>query len=215
MPTLLCAPASPYSAKVRMAAALAGVAIEIEDAGVGLTEEARVRVEAALGQTKGIDLDDLGETPRLGLAVVGRLSRANNFTVALRPSAYGGVRAVLTVPGDLLIVTPGSGGQIARAASLPPIRPRDKQPPTPSLVLGKEPSAQVTRNSNGLPQRQRRRGTPLPADTQSARAVPSSEKRETVQPGMWLSAFQDGISGKFATGDTEPTNSDASLDKDK
>jgi signal transduction histidine kinase len=208
---------SPPRARVHLTASevQSGVAVEIEDAGVGLTEEARIRAEGALGQTKGFDLDDLGETPRLGLAVVGRLSRANNFTVALRPSAYGGVRAVLTVPGDLLTVTPGSGGQIARAASLPPLRPKDRQPSGPSKVMEKELSAQFKRNANGLPQRRHRRGAPVPTDAQLTGTVPSSASKDAVQPGIWLSAFQDGVSGKLSTGDTEPTNSDASLDKDK
>ncbi|WP_240979720.1 ATP-binding protein [Streptomyces sp. HNM0574] len=132
---------SPPQTRVHLTASevQSGVAVEIEDAGVGLTDEARVRADEILAQASaGLDLDDLGETPRLGLAVVGSLAKANDFTISLRPSAYGGVRAVLIVPEDQTTTTPTPGGQIAKAASLPPPRRRSrpgapvKQQPAPS-----------------------------------------------------------------------------------
>ncbi|MEU6174755.1 ATP-binding protein [Streptantibioticus parmotrematis] len=87
-----------------------GIAVEIEDGGVSLSEEARLRAERLLLQAQaGIDLNDLGETPRLGLAVVGRLCQLYGFQVALRPSAYGGVRAVLIVPSEYLTTAPAPG----------------------------------------------------------------------------------------------------------
>lgn len=84
-----------------------GIAIEIEDGGLSLGEEGRARAERMLEEAQsGIDLNDLGETPRLGLAVVGRLARAYGFQVSLRPSAYGGVRAVLIVPQRYITTAP-------------------------------------------------------------------------------------------------------------
>jgi signal transduction histidine kinase len=100
---------SPPKAKVHLTASEvhAGVAVEIEDGGVGLSEEARSRAEQMLKEAHaGIDLNDLGEAPRLGLAVVGRLARAYDFQVSLPPSAYGGVRAVLVVPKQLVTTAP-------------------------------------------------------------------------------------------------------------
>src|SRR5512139_1994575 len=53
------------------------ILIEVEDAGVGLGREAALRVARVLAAASdGPDLDDLGRSPRLGLAVVGRLARA-------------------------------------------------------------------------------------------------------------------------------------------
>ncbi|MGF1425078.1 ATP-binding protein [Kitasatospora sp. LaBMicrA B282] len=87
-----------------------GIAIEIEDGGLSLSEEGRARAERMLREAQaGIDLNDLGETPRLGLAVVGRLAQAYGFQVSLRPSAYGGVRAVLIVPQTLITTVPATG----------------------------------------------------------------------------------------------------------
>ncbi|WP_405793159.1 sensor histidine kinase [Streptomyces sp. NBC_01506] len=87
-----------------------GIAIEIEDGGVSLSEEARTRAERMLAQAQaGIDLNDLGETPRLGMAVVGRLCQMYDLQVSLRQSAYGGVRAVLVVPRDVVTTGPAPG----------------------------------------------------------------------------------------------------------
>ncbi|WP_079023703.1 sensor histidine kinase [Streptomyces odonnellii] len=87
-----------------------GIAIEIEDGGVSLSEEARARAERMLAQAQaGIDLNDLGETPRLGMAVVGRLCQMYDLQVSLRQSAYGGVRAVLVVPRESVTTGPAPG----------------------------------------------------------------------------------------------------------
>lgn len=53
MPTLLCAPASPYSAKVRMAAAYGGVALDIDT------------VETNVPPAKLVDSNPLGKIPVL------------------------------------------------------------------------------------------------------------------------------------------------------
>ncbi len=102
---------SPPKARVHLTASEvhAGIAVEIEDGGVGLSEEARARAEQMLKEAQaGIDLNDLGEAPRLGLAVVGRLAQAYDFQVSLPPSAYGGVRAVLVVPKRLITTAPAT-----------------------------------------------------------------------------------------------------------
>ena len=57
----------------------------------------------------GINMNDLGESPRLGMAVVGRLARMYQLQVSLRQSAYGGVRAVLVVPRDMITTGPAPG----------------------------------------------------------------------------------------------------------
>lgn len=109
-----------------------GIAIEIEDGGVGLSEEARSRAERMLKEARaGIDLNDLGETPRLGLAVVGRVAQAYGFQVSLPPSAYGGVRAVLGVPKNLITTAPATGKAHGIGAASGP-RPSGGEAPTPA-----------------------------------------------------------------------------------
>ncbi|MFB4315995.1 sensor histidine kinase [Actinomadura sp. 21ATH] len=213
---------SPPQARVHLTAAevQSGVAVEIEDAGVGLTEEARARAEWALAQgSGGIDLDDLGESPRLGLAVVGRLAAANDFTVALRPSVYGGVRAVLTVPKELITLTPVPGGKIARAATLPPPRPRPRPGGGPVRVEPEAPAGEFPRDANGLPQRRRRRGAPVPAAPRPAgpapapagTRLPGEPAKAAAEPGLWLADFHNGISGDHSGPDADrPDGDDAS-----
>nr|WP_326847430.1 ATP-binding protein [Streptomyces kaniharaensis] len=109
-----------------------GIAIDIEDGGLGLSDDSRIRAERILKTAQGdFGLNDLGETPRLGLAVVGRLCRAYGFQVSLRPSAYGGVRAVLIVPQELLTTAPATGrahgiGSFSGPRPLPANPPRQK-----------------------------------------------------------------------------------------
>ncbi|WP_064456913.1 ATP-binding protein [Streptomyces hygroscopicus] len=216
---------SPPKTRVHLTAieVQSGVAIEIEDAGVGLSEEAHRRTDAMLIQAAaGLDLNDLGETPRLGLAVVGRLAARYRFQISLRPSAYGGVRAVLVVPQDIICPTPAPGGAIARKATLPPPKPVKRATPLPSptgtgpLPQGRpgpgfrqngaglpqgRPGPGFRQNGAGLPQRRRRMPTVTPP--LRARSAPPAEPappgepdRPPVQPGIWLDAFHKGLNGE-------------------
>ncbi|UGY94503.1 sensor histidine kinase [Streptomyces gobiensis] len=196
---------SPPQTRVHLTATeiQSGVAIEIEDAGVGLTDEARIRAERALAQnsSSGLDLNDLGESPRLGLAVVGRLSHTNDFKVSLRVSAYGGVRVVLVVPPDLLTATPAPGGAVAKAATLPPPKPRTRPGARRPETATEDPvGLPAQRNSNGLPQRRRRARTvsphrrSKPASTAGPKSPASADP--PAQAGIWLAAFQEGVSGE-------------------
>ncbi|MEU8133501.1 sensor histidine kinase, partial [Streptodolium elevatio] len=150
---------SPPKTVVRVSASevQSGVAVEIEDGGIGLSEEARRRVERLLEEASaGLDLADLGESPRLGLAVVGRLAQEHNFRVSLRPSAYGGVRAILVVPKELLTTAPVSvvSGAAPGLAALPAARTVAGGPARISAAPVE--SAPRGRTANGLPQRHRR-----------------------------------------------------------
>ncbi|WTW99718.1 ATP-binding protein [Streptomycetaceae bacterium NBC_01309] len=130
---------SPPQTVVRVSASevQSGVAVEIEDGGIGLAEEARRRVERLLEEASaGLDLADLGESPRLGLAVVGRLAQEHGFRVALRPSAYGGVRAILVIPKELITTAPVSvvSGAAPGLDALPAARTRKPSGPARGAV---------------------------------------------------------------------------------
>ncbi|MFJ2022464.1 sensor histidine kinase [Streptomyces sp. NPDC087897] len=169
-----------------------GIAIEIEDGGVSLSEEARARAENMLAQAQaGINMNDLGESPRLGMAVVGRLSRMYQLQVSLRQSAYGGVRAVLVVPRDMITTGPAPGiahgiGATSRPTSSldmsqlqhvvpPPGKRKPKPAPTgpvpsvaapvpaggPAAALEDDVPVVTEWTENGLPQRRSRGRAPL------------------------------------------------------
>ncbi|MEU5210065.1 ATP-binding protein [Streptomyces sp. NPDC020742] len=213
-----------------------GIAIEIEDGGIGLSEEARARAERMLTEARaGIDLKDLGESPRLGLAVVGRLARAYDFQVSLPPSAYGGVRAVLTVPKDSITTAPATGrahGIGAASGPRPETRRTAAAVPTTAAPAPQEPPARraavdtgafattaVERTeeptevtASGLPQRRRR--SPNPARKAARRGPtgpgPAAVAHEEPAPGVWMAELHSGLSGDRPTSAPARTSNDTS-----
>jgi signal transduction histidine kinase len=85
-----------------------GVAVEIEDRGLGLTRSELTAINARLASTPGFDLV---ESEHLGLFVVGQLASRHGISVALRRSHYGGVTAVVLLP-HALIVPLGDGAPV-------------------------------------------------------------------------------------------------------
>lgn len=80
-----------------------GACVIIDDAGVGMHAD---EIEFAQRMLSGLDslrLSELGDPPRSGFATIGRLVRQHGFSVSVdKPAAYGGVRAVVLIPGHLL-----------------------------------------------------------------------------------------------------------------
>ncbi|WP_406206274.1 ATP-binding protein [Kitasatospora sp. NBC_01560] len=79
-----------------------GLAVEVEDRGLGMTEEEYERLNDYLANPPELDVSALGDDLRLGLFVVARLAARHDVQVTLRPSPYGGTRAVVLVPAVLL-----------------------------------------------------------------------------------------------------------------
>ena len=191
---------SPPQTKVHVTATevQTGVCIEIEDGGVNLNEEARARIEGMLEAAKaGIDLQDIGEHPRLGLAVVGRLCTAYNMQVSLRASAYGGVRAILIVPSEMITHEPGVGlahgigaTGIPMTVGIPegpkraPKRRRPTSPKIPATVsMEDDDIPEVTEwTANGLPQRRSKVKMPL-AERLAQQAANEKADREAAERG--------------------------------
>ncbi|MFF2349445.1 ATP-binding protein [Kitasatospora sp. NPDC058115] len=79
-----------------------GLVVEVEDRGLGMVEEEYQRLNDYLANPPELDVSALGDDLRLGLFVVARLAARHDVQVTLRPSPYGGTRAVVLVPAVLL-----------------------------------------------------------------------------------------------------------------
>ncbi|MFE6224863.1 ATP-binding protein [Microtetraspora glauca] len=192
-----------------------GIAIEIEDRGVGLTEEVRHRINRVMTESaSGMFLAGLGEVTQLGLPVVSRLAREHGCDVDLRPSAYGGVRAVILVPRRLIttvekpvVRTPEPARKRAAgpvrplpsrtapsapsvpppaAPPAPPVIPPAPAPSLPDLDEGADPYI-AGKTLNGLPRR--RRDTPVPTPVIRTGPEPTPPPRTTREPGLMWEAF--------------------------
>jgi hypothetical protein len=133
---------SPPNTKVQVAgqAVPHGYVIEIEDRGLGMSDEELIQANERLANPPEIDF---ALSRVLGLYVVGRLGQRHGIKVQLRHSWYGGVTALTLLPQPLLIwpQVPQAIPEPARAATLgraelpPPDRPAPQQPgPEPAPI---------------------------------------------------------------------------------
>ncbi len=89
-----------------------GFAVEIEDRGLGLSEERRAEINELLENPPAFDASG---SDRLGLFVASQLARKHNIRVSLRASPYGGTTAIVLIP--LNLVVPEDGYDENEAAS--------------------------------------------------------------------------------------------------
>jgi len=77
-----------------------GFAVEIEDRGLGLTEDKLADINARLANPPPFDLSG---SDQLGLFVAGQLARRHNVRISLRSSPYGGTTAIVLIPINLVV----------------------------------------------------------------------------------------------------------------
>ncbi|MEU8399321.1 nitrate- and nitrite sensing domain-containing protein [Nonomuraea sp. NPDC048892] len=109
---------------VRGVTAANGLALEVEDRGLGLNDAVLSELNARLADVPEFDLAD---TDRLGLFVVSRLAARHGIKIVLRRSPYDGTTAIVLLPATLLAgaeppaiaAAPGTGRPV-RALSMAP-----------------------------------------------------------------------------------------------
>ncbi|MGW7790236.1 ATP-binding protein, partial [Streptomyces tricolor] len=96
-----------------------GLAVEVEDRGLGMPVAEQNRMNALLADPDQVNVASLLADGRIGLYVVSQLARRHSIHVRLQTNIYGGVQAVLVVPQVLLGNAPRVPGT-ADATAVPP-----------------------------------------------------------------------------------------------
>lgn len=121
----------------------AGLALEVEDRGLGMPGNEQKRMNALLADPDQVNVAHLLQDGRIGLFVVASLARRHGIAVRLQSNIYGGTQAVLVLPQSLLGVdgdTPAARGAAPVPAPGPVHRPPAEDEtggrPNPSLSPG-------------------------------------------------------------------------------
>ncbi|MGW2232248.1 ATP-binding protein, partial [Streptomyces formicae] len=80
----------------------AGLAVEVEDRGLGMPLAEQSKMNRLLADPDQVNVASLLQDGRIGLFVVSALARRHGVAVRLQTNIYGGVQAVLIVPQELL-----------------------------------------------------------------------------------------------------------------
>ncbi|MFJ5561165.1 ATP-binding protein [Streptomyces sp. NPDC093250] len=87
-----------------------GLAVEVEDRGLGMPVGEQDRMNALLTDPDQVHVASLVADGRIGLFVVSQLAKRHGIQVRLQTNIYGGIQAVLVVPQALLGTEPGVAG---------------------------------------------------------------------------------------------------------
>ncbi|MEU9478155.1 ATP-binding protein [Streptomyces sp. NPDC048191] len=115
-----------------------GLAVEVEDRGLGMPVGEQNRMNALLADPDQVNVASLLADGRIGLYVVSQLARRHGIHVRLQTNIYGGVQAVLVVPQALLGTAPGVPGALAGAGVPQP--PQQPRPHSQGSVQGRGPA---------------------------------------------------------------------------
>lgn len=208
------APDTPV--EVNIQSVPSGVCFIVDDAGLGMDQETKDRSAVLMDSDGTIDITRLGDPPRFGFAVCGMLGARYGFSVSVGSvSPYGGVRAVVRVPEELLsaevpapatdsgVDTDADTGSDFGADDTTDLRPaRQRLAPVP---VG--PSHVVGTTQGGLPKRRRRQGrvsvVPPVADVSTPTVLePESESAREVTASR-IGAFARGTQLGRTTDTTE------------
>ncbi|MEU7382880.1 ATP-binding protein [Streptomyces sp. NPDC042207] len=95
---------------LRASLVTSGLAVEVEDRGLGMPVGEQVRMNALLADPDQVNVASLLADGRIGLYVVSQLARRHGVHVRLQTNIYGGVQAVVVLPQALLGASTGASG---------------------------------------------------------------------------------------------------------
>lgn len=185
----------PTPVDVRAARVGRGIAVEIEDRGLGMTPEQYADANALMLDPPQLDVMTRADDARLGLSVVARLSAGLGVQVELRPSAFGGTRVIVLVPERYVaeapepLVKPRAGRRAEQGAGT-----RRHSGPRPPSADDADAVA-LAQQEGRLPVRTRGRAM--------AEVVPAAEPPAAADP-LPQRVRRAGLAPELREPDTEP-----------
>jgi signal transduction histidine kinase len=161
---------------LRAQAVGAGVAIDVEDRGIGMTSDDRDRMNDLLAHPDRVGVDELLAGGRIGLFVVAMLARQHDIAVRLDPSIYRGIRAAVIIPATLMEAPAGHAQQPSAPAA--PLQRELAMAPRPAAHPGPGPGSVPA--PGAVP-------GPLPHQGPASagrRALPVREPQASLAPGL-------------------------------
>ncbi|MBB4933814.1 signal transduction histidine kinase [Lipingzhangella halophila] len=227
---------SPPHTQVRLSSEQVanGVAIEIEDRGLGMQDTEFETANELLAEPPEFDVMRLNERTRLGLFVVSRLAYRHAIQVNLRSSPYGGTQAIVLLPPDIVVTDAPSRSHSSNATEVSevseagdPLALPDGTTPEPDVLAnanGQSAGRHSTQNSaggeytaSGLPKRERSGTAPhassngaasehVPSPSPAPEPVPETETPSVARPALPKRTPQTNLAPQLY--DTPPGPSD-------
>ncbi|MEU5791804.1 nitrate- and nitrite sensing domain-containing protein [Micromonospora purpureochromogenes] len=193
------------SVEVRGQLVANGFVLEIEDRGLGMTEEDLAAANDRIADRSELNL---ANAARLGLYVVSRLTERHGVKVQLKESAYGGTTAIVLIPLDLVETGQDantSGGFPVGTGSAPPVTAGEGASPAGAPAAGSDTAADgdpvdtpalpvragtaPSPSTSGLPTRSRTgagqgalTGPTVPTGLPTTKARPAAPQRPATVP---------------------------------
>ncbi|WP_277750766.1 nitrate- and nitrite sensing domain-containing protein [Nonomuraea polychroma] len=167
----------PTPVEVRAAPVSRGVAVEIEDRGLGMEPEQYAAANALLQSPPQLDVMTHADDVRLGLYVVARLSASLGLRIELRSSAFGGTRVIVLLPEALVVDRPRA---VPKPAAPPEGEVPQDAPASPPRSQEATAGPRPPQKDGQLPTRSRGRAmayAAAPADSPDPDDAPPSSER--------------------------------------
>ncbi|MET7494755.1 ATP-binding protein [Streptomyces sp900116325] len=182
-----------------------GAFLVVDDAGIGMDDDALERARALLAGPSEVLLTELGDPPQTGFAVVGRLVVQYGLGCHIEPSPFGGMRTILRVPAHLLTVLEDDRSLSALVPKPVHTHTAGTTAAEPEAAAAPEAAAEpgaAAEQRNGLPSRRRRVPRPTPARSAPATAVtpaaPPPPRTPEQAESSWAALQQGTLSGRSA-----------------
>ncbi|MDG4865928.1 ATP-binding protein, partial [Streptomyces sp. T-3] len=118
----------------------AGLAVEVEDRGLGMPVTEQNKMNSLLSDPDQVNVASLLSDGRIGIFVVSALARRHGVAVRLQTNIYGGIQAVIVLPQGLLGSEP-QPQQGQQTADAPPAQQGPQPPAVAAAPEGRVPVA--------------------------------------------------------------------------